>query len=178
MKLFTNQKGGTLMEFTIRALEESDKQSKVLVHYQSWIETYEDIAVNNYLENLNKDQFIKKSALQDVPTLVAIVNNEVVGFIAYGKTQEVNDNDDWSQIYALYLLEEYQNHLIGFALTQRALELSYPDNMTLWVVEENDNAIAFYEQIGFKTTKHTSPIYFGKTYNEIRMDFYRMEHEN
>ena len=106
MKLFTNQKGGTLMEFTIRALEESDKQSKALVHYQSWIETYEDIAVNNYLENLNKDQFIKKSALQDVPTLVAIVNNEVVGFIAYGKTQEVNDNDDWSQIYALYLLEE------------------------------------------------------------------------
>ena len=29
-----------------------------------------------------------------------------------------------------------------------ALELSYPDNVTLWVVEENKNAIHFYEQVG------------------------------
>ncbi|SUM34792.1 acetyltransferase [Staphylococcus gallinarum] len=64
---------------------------------------------------------------------------------------------------ALYLLRRLpKHHMIGFALTQRALELSFPDNVTLWVVEENDNAIQFYEQIGFKQTDARQPVYFGK----------------
>lgn len=166
------------MEFTIRALSEKDKHGKAMVHYESWLETYNDIAKNDYLENLDKEQFIKQSSLHDVPTLVAIVNNEIVGFISYGKTQTSTHSDDWSEIFALYLLEEYQRHMIGFALTQRALELSYPDNVMLWVVEENDNAIHFYEQIGFKRTPDKKPTYFGKTYNEIRMNFTRTEHDH
>lgn len=68
--------------------------------------------------------------------------------------------------------------MIGYALTQRALELSYPDNVTLWVVEENTNAINFYEQVGFKKTPYKQPTFFGKTYNEIRMDYTRTEHDN
>ena len=166
------------MEFTIRALSEKDKHGKAMVHYESWLETYNDIAKNDYLENLDKEQFIKQSSLHDVPTLVAIVNNEIVGFISYGKTQTSTYSDDWSEIFALYLLEEYQRHMIGFALTQRALELSYPDNVMLWVVEENDNAIHFYEQIGFKRTSEKKPTYLGKTYNEIRMNFTRTEHDH
>ncbi|MEJ7281585.1 MULTISPECIES: GNAT family N-acetyltransferase [Staphylococcus] len=50
--------------------------------------------------------------------------------------------------------------------------------MTLWVVEENTNAIHFYEQIGFKATEHKKPTYFGKTYNEVRMDYTRTEHDH
>jgi ribosomal protein S18 acetylase RimI-like enzyme len=141
------------MEFTIREMREEDKQGKAIVHYESWMETYAPLSVDNYLEDLDRHQFIKKSFSQNAPTLVAIIDDEVVGFISFGKTEEQNDNDDWSEIFALYLLEEYQSHMIGFALTQRALELSYPDNVTLWVVEENDNAINFYEQVGFKKHK-------------------------
>ena len=166
------------MEFTIREMREEDKHGKAIVHYESWMETYTPLSVNNYLENLDKHHFIKESSSQDAPTLVAITNNEVVGFISFGKTEKQNDNDDWSEIFALYLLEEYQSHMIGFALTQRALELSYPDNVTLWVVEENENAIHFYEQIGFKRTDDTAPVFFGKTYHKIRMDYYRTEHDH
>ncbi|RIP37308.1 GNAT family N-acetyltransferase [Staphylococcus gallinarum] len=166
------------MEFTIRPLTETDKQGKAIVHYESWIETYNDISVNDYLENLDKEQFIKKSSLHDAPTLVAVVNNEIVGFISYGKVKHPTSTDDWSEIFALYLLEEYQHHMIGFALTQRALELSFPDNVTLWVVEENDNAIQFYEQIGFKQTDARQPVYFGKMYNEIQMNYIRQDHDN
>lgn len=93
------------MEFTIRALSEEDKHGKAIVHYESWLETYDDIAKNDYLEKLDKEKFIKQSSLHDVPTLVAIVNNEVVGFISYGKTQTSTSSDDWSEIFALYLLE-------------------------------------------------------------------------
>lgn len=166
------------MEFTIREMREEDKHGKAIVHYESWLATYTHLSVDNYLETLDKQHFINQSSSQNHPTLVAIIDEEVVGFISYGKTQEQNDYDDWSEIFALYLLEEYQSHMIGFALTQRALELSYPDNVTLWVVEENDNAINFYEQVGFKRTNNTAPIFFGKTYNEIRMDYYRTEHDN
>lgn len=166
------------MEFTIRALTEEDRHSKANVHYESWLSTYNHISVNDYLENLDKAQFIKKSSLHNLPTLVAIVKNEIVGFITYGKTESISESDDWSEIYALYLLEAYQRHMIGYALTQRALELSYPDNVTLWVVEANTNAIHFYEQIGFKATEHKKPTYFGKTYNEVRMDYTRTEHDH
>ncbi|OIJ31010.1 GNAT family N-acetyltransferase [Staphylococcus sp. LCT-H4] len=165
------------MEFTIRELTEKDKHSKAIVHYESWLETYNHISVNDYLKNLDKEQFIKKSYLHDVPTLVAVVDNEVVGFISYGKTHNYTASDNWSEIYALYLLEEYQHHMIGFALTQRALELSYPDNVTLWVVEENENAIQFYEQVGFKQTNQKEPVYFGKLYNEVRMNYVRIDHD-
>ena len=58
------------------------------------------------------------------------------------------------------------------------LELSFPDNVTLWVVEENDNAIQFYEQIGFKQTDARQPVYFGKMYNEIQMNYIRQDHDN
>ncbi|PHK49573.1 GNAT family N-acetyltransferase [Staphylococcus edaphicus] len=166
------------MEFTIRALTEEDRHGKANVHYESWLSTYNHISVNDFLENLNKAQFIEKSSLHNLPTLVATVKNEIVGFITYGKTASMSTSDDWSEIYALYLLEAYQRHMIGYALTQRALELSYPDNVTLWVVEENTNAIHFYEQIGFNKTEEKKPTYFGKTYNEIRMNFTRTEHDN
>jgi len=166
------------MEFTIRPLTEEDRQGKARVHYESWLKTYNHIAVNDYLENLDKAQFIQKSSLHNLPTLVATVNHEIVGFITYGKTKIESDSDDWSEIYALYLLEAYQKHMIGYALTQRALELSYPDNVTLWVVEENTQAIQFYEQIGFKKTSQKQPTFFGKTYQEVRMDFIRTEHDN
>ncbi|SCS83053.1 GNAT family N-acetyltransferase [Staphylococcus caeli] len=166
------------MEFTIRPLTEEDRQGKARVHYKSWLKTYNHIAVNDYLENLDKAQFIQKSSLHNLPTLVATVNHEIVGFITYGKTKIESDSDDWSEIYALYLLEAYQKHMIGYALTQRALELSYPDNVTLWVVEENTQAIQFYEQIGFKKTAQKQPTFFGKTYQEVRMDFIRTEHDN
>ncbi|HLR19316.1 MAG TPA: GNAT family N-acetyltransferase [Staphylococcus sp.] len=165
------------MEFTIRALSEEDKHGKAIVHYESWLETYHQIAKNDYLENLDKDKFIKKSSLHDVPTLVAIVRDEIVGFVSYGKTEASSASDDWSEIFALYLLEEYQRHMIGYALTQRALELSYPDNVMLWVVEENENAIQFYEQVGFKRTPEKKPTYLGKTFNEIRMNYTRTEHD-
>lgn len=166
------------MEFTIRALTEADKYGKALVHYESWLETYDHLSKNNYLENLDKAQFIRKSYLHNVPTLVALVENEVVGFISYGKTESSSSSDDWSEIFALYLLEDYQRHMIGYALTQRALELSYPDNVTLWVVEENKNAIHFYEQVGFKLSNDKQATYFGKTYYEVRMNYSRNEHDN
>ena len=37
--------------------------------------------------------------------------------------------------------------MIGYALTQRALELSYPDNVTLWVVEENKMQFIFMSKL-------------------------------
>ncbi|MDO5659689.1 MAG: GNAT family N-acetyltransferase [Staphylococcus xylosus] len=166
------------MDFTIRALTEEDRHGKATVHDESWIKTYNHISENDYLENLDKEQFIKKSSIHDFPTLVATVKDEIVGFITYGKTKSISESDNWSEIYALYLLEAYQRHMIGYALTQRALELSYPDNVTLWVVEENTNAINFYEQVGFKKTRYKQPTFFGKTYNEIRMDYTRTEHDN
>ncbi|MGS5800566.1 hypothetical protein ACVENB_01955 [Staphylococcus aureus] len=51
------------MEFTIRALTEEDRHSKANVHYESWLSTYNHISVNDYLENLDKAQFIKKFVL-------------------------------------------------------------------------------------------------------------------
>ena len=49
------------MEFTIREMREEDKQGKAIVHYESWMETYTPLSVDNYLEDLDRHQFIKKS---------------------------------------------------------------------------------------------------------------------
>ncbi|WP_251517522.1 MULTISPECIES: GNAT family N-acetyltransferase [Staphylococcus] len=165
------------MEFTIRPINDDDKQSAAIVHYESWLTTYNNLLENNYLKHLDKHQFLSTSSLHNTPTLVATVRNQVVGFISYGKTHEIKASDNWSEIFDIYLLEEYQHHMIGYALMQRALELSYPDDITLWVVEQNASAIRFYEQIGFEKTSDKKTVYFGKYYNEIRMNYHRNKHE-
>ena len=55
---------------------------------------------------------------------------------------------------ALYLLKQYQNRGIGYALINESLRRVTQKQVVLFVLNKNINAIHFYQKVGFKFTGH------------------------
>ncbi len=73
-----------------------------------------------------------------------------MGFASAG--QESDDHEGFEgEIYAIYLLEDYQRIGLGRSLFQSAAKRLLDDgikSMLLWVFEENHRARRFYEYLG------------------------------
>jgi ribosomal protein S18 acetylase RimI-like enzyme len=92
-------------------------------------------------------------------TWVAEENGRTVGFVNFGPCRDEDMNkDEVAEIYAIYLLPEAWGQGVGSALCQQAL-LSLKESgfreVSLWVLSENEGAIAFYERAGFKADEAT-----------------------
>ena len=77
---------------------------------------------------------------------------DVVGFAAAGPESE-GDRIYRGELYAIYLLEEFQRMGLGHRLvscvTQRLLADGF-SSMLLWALEDNHPACRFYESLGGK----------------------------
>lgn len=82
----------------------------------------------------------------------------------YGKMQTENNFPDGIEIEHLYVLKAFQGKGIGHALVEYAVDYAKKEDLkTLWVAvwEKNPDALAFYQQMGFKT-KGTRPSRIGE----------------
>jgi hypothetical protein len=74
-----------MSEFTIRQAEQSDCEGIARVHVDSWREAYAGIVPDEYLASLSierrKSMWEKILSQSDDFTLVAEVNDEIVGFV-------------------------------------------------------------------------------------------------
>ncbi|OLP46539.1 GNAT family N-acetyltransferase [Rhizobium oryziradicis] len=87
--------------------------------------------------------FIKNSVLLEKTVHVAIIDNEIVGFIAWG--------DGW--IDHLYVAPAFTDRQIGSRLLQQALEDTA--SLRLWTFQKNHGAQRFYERFGFTVETQT-----------------------
>jgi ribosomal protein S18 acetylase RimI-like enzyme len=81
--------------------------------------------------------------------LVAEIQGEIVGFAAAGPERE-GDEEYQGEIYALYVLPEYQRQGIGKRLVgmcAQKLAENAIDTLLIWVLEANP-AKQFYERLG------------------------------
>ena len=152
---------------------ENEIKGKAYVHFKSWHESYSDIVDADYLKNKMTYENCLKTAIKFPDnTLVAKVGEKVVGFAAYGKYRD--DTFSGGEIYAIYVLEEYQKRKIGYALMRAALdELSEYDKVALLVFKDNKKAIDFYEKVGFRPDGKENVFSLGTELTEIRMVFAR-----
>ena len=75
--------------------------------------------------------------------------DRVVGFVGYG--HHGPEDPDTGEVYALYVLPEYQGMGVGRQLLDAALDkLSAFPHLCLWAVKGNERAIRFYEKNGFR----------------------------
>ncbi|HEL2383417.1 TPA: GNAT family N-acetyltransferase [Streptococcus suis] len=132
---------------------ETDEEilGKAYVHWKSWQEAYADLLPQEFLKNtytLERCQDWAVRYPQNI--LVALVDEQVVGFACYGSSSQ-EDLQEAGELYALYVLADYYDQGIGYQLIQAALEkLQSYQTVTLWVLEGNARAIAFYEKVGFE----------------------------
>ncbi|MGN0350927.1 MAG: GNAT family N-acetyltransferase [Roseburia sp.] len=76
------------------------------------------------------------------------------------------------EIFALYVLKDYQHQKIGLALMNAAFEhLKDFRTIVLWVLKGNEHAIHFYETYGFSFDGASEEIILGTTNTELRMLF-------
>lgn len=87
--------------------------------------------------------FITNCVLIEKTVHVAIVNNDIVGFIAWG--------DGW--IDHLYVAPAFTGHQIGSRLLQPVL--ADVTSARLWTFQKNHGAQRFYERFGFTVETRT-----------------------
>ncbi|HFI0795988.1 TPA: N-acetyltransferase family protein [Streptococcus suis] len=145
-------------------------QGKAYVHWKAWQEAYADLLPQDFLQKtytLERCQDWAVRYPQNI--LVALVDEQVVGFACYGASSQ-EDLQEAGELYALYVLADYYDQGIGYQLMQAALEkLQSYHRVSLWVLEGNVRAIAFYEKVGFRFDGLKKIVNLGEDRIEYRM---------
>lgn len=106
------------MNYIIRRRTKEDISGIQKVVTTSWNETYKGIVPDWFLEELkeNEDERIKNVYdsfdENDNNQFVLIVDNEVVGFVNFGKTSD-EEYQDCGEIFALYVISKYKGNGFG-----------------------------------------------------------------
>ncbi len=145
------------MDTQVRTATLEDSASIARVHVESWRSTYVGIVPDDYLAGLsyrNRESMWEEILTTDRPGTSCFVaeaeGGDVVGFANAGPERK-GDRTYRGELYAIYILEEYQRMGLGrrlFSSAMRRLLADRFNSMLLWVLEENRPAIRFYESLG------------------------------
>ena len=137
------------MPIIIKPMEtDAEIRGKAFVHWKCWQETYPGMVSQAYLDALTLGKVEEKAFQWRDNLLVALDGERVVGFVGYGDHGAADP--ETGEIFALYVLPEYQGQGLGRRLMEVGLaKLAACSRIVLWVVKGNDRAVHFYEKYGF-----------------------------
>lgn len=160
------------MAIIIKPMETEDEiRGKAYVHWKSWQESYAGMVDADYLARMTLESCVEKAFLWRDNIFVAKDGERVVGFVGYGRARGV---EGAGEVFALYVLEEYQRRGVGYALVRRALdELADCRVFVLWALKENQKALRFYERVGFHLDGAEKEIVLGTPVKGVRMTMER-----
>lgn len=132
----------------------NDAYAIARVHIDSWLTTYRGLIPDTVLDNLSSER--RRDWWQDivigpqkVDVVVADDSGQVAGFAYFGAERE-KDPVYHGELYAIYLLKDYQKKGLGrllFKATADGLLTRGLNNMIVWVLSTNP-ARRFYEKLG------------------------------
>lgn len=149
-----------------------DAKGIAAVHVDSWRTTYTNIVTEDYLKQLSyeKREQMWISAIPNGGVYVAENDDgTIVGFSTGGKERSGEYPDYAGELYAIYILKEYQGKGLGKALVKpivKELQDQQIDSMVVCVLEENDSRL-FYEALGGKKIDTIEVEIGGKMFNEL-----------
>ena len=158
------------MSIVIKPMEtDGEIRGKAYVVWKSWHETYPGLVSREYLDTVTLERCTKTAFRRLDKTFVAMDGDRVVGFVGYGAYRG-DTLAETGEIYAIYVLEEYHDRKIGYALMNAALEkLRVYPRVAVWVLKGNERAIRFYERVGFRFDGTEEKIELGDMCPELRM---------
>jgi ribosomal protein S18 acetylase RimI-like enzyme len=123
---------------TVRAATLADARAIAEVHVASWRAGYRGLVPEAVLAALSVDQRETQweTILQDGRTTV-LVTDDIAGFVAF--------EPDTREIRALYVDPARFRTGVGSALLDAAHD-ALRDDVALWVLDGNENALAFYRR--------------------------------
>ena len=165
------------MTINIKKCNVEDLPKLLEISYETFNETFKKQNspenIKAYLERaFNLKQLEKELSNISSQFFFVYLNNEVAGYlkININDAQSEEISDESLEIERIYIKRKFQKHGLGMYLLNKAIEIAMEFNkkkIWLGVWEKNENAIAFYEKMGFVQTGSHS-FYMG---NEEQVDF-------
>ncbi|WP_010496967.1 GNAT family N-acetyltransferase [Paenibacillus elgii] len=165
------------MTITIKKCTLEDLRKLQEISYETFDETFKDQNspenMNAYLERaFTLNQLEKELSNSSSQFFFVYVDHEVAGYLKVNvnDAQSEEMGDESLEIERIYIKKNFQKHGLGKYLLNQAIEIAMECNkkqIWLGVWERNENAIAFYEKMGFVQTG-THSFYMG---DEEQIDF-------
>ncbi|WBL13120.1 GNAT family N-acetyltransferase [Sutcliffiella sp. NC1] len=158
--------------FKIRRANMDDAKGISKVHVDSWKTTYANIVPKEYLKNLSYESR-EQLWLNNIPNggVYVAENSEgdIVGFSSGGKERSGKYNGFNGELYAIYILKEYQGQGVGKALITPIIdEIIGMGLHSMLVLVLNDNSSRlFYERLGGKLLDVVEVEIAGKKLSEL-----------
>jgi ribosomal protein S18 acetylase RimI-like enzyme len=159
----------------IRPLNDADIDAVAEVHVRTWQAGYAGIVPADYLAALDPAVFAERRRAHarhpGAQTLVAELDGEVIGFVAFGPDRTEAER---GELYAIYVHPDHWGAGAGRRLIEAAKVRLTADgfaDMRLWVLADNARARHFYERAGLEfdgTTDFYSPGTTGVQLPEVR----------
>ena len=142
-------------DYIIRKNELKDQEQMAHIKVDGWRNTYDKIIASRYLKSLNYKQQTQRyiasfEEYKDL-VLVAVRDNEVLGYSCFDLVDKGGNFD--SELVSLYVKPSEKGKGIGTNLlkeTAKELLLHGKNNMLIWCLKENKDAVKFYEKLGGK----------------------------
>lgn len=141
----------------VRAATTADAPGIARVHVASWRSAYRGLLPDALLDGLSAERRAEGWArsISDGSTAVLVAVDPagpIVGFVATGDTRDADAADGVGEVFAIYLDPAWWDLGVGRTLiTAGASALgSRFDEATLWVLDTNERARAFYERNGWQ----------------------------
>ena len=143
------------------------------VHVDTWRTTYKGIYPDGFLKSISYEKIsehIKQFyGTGDKSCIVAEDNaGNIIGFAACGY-ESSNNTDYKGELYAIYILEQYQKKGIGKLLIQAVAKKLISigiKSMLVWVVSDNPSKY-FYERLGGEKLRNNLMAIDGGNVEEI-----------
>lgn len=128
----------------LRAATVADALAVETVRVNTWKVAYRGLLPDSLLDGLTVDAHRRAAGIiaGSSTTLLALEGPHPVGMAAYGPCRD--DDLDGSELYALYVLPRAWRSGTGTAMLAACGDVT-----SLWVLEGNARAIAFYARHGF-----------------------------
>ncbi|TES52859.1 GNAT family N-acetyltransferase [Halalkalibacterium halodurans] len=158
----------------IRHARKEDAAGIARVHVDSWRTTYDGIIKQPFLKSLSYEEKEKRwqdyfsQPPENTVLYVAEKDDQIVGFISGGPVRDGVEGAA-GELYAVYILEEYQRRGIGqrlLAALVQELKARKLNNLFVWVLKDNPSA-SFYRKLGAKEWKEASFELAGQSLAEI-----------
>ncbi|HVW55636.1 MAG TPA: GNAT family N-acetyltransferase [Rhizobiaceae bacterium] len=137
----------------IRRAEATDAEAIAAVHLEAWRGAYCGIIPHRALNgmiNRRGPGWWANAVRRAAMILVIDVGGTVAGYATLGRNRS-RDLKQQGEIYELYIKPEYQGLGLGsrlFKAARQRLNAHHFKGLVVWALEENENALAFYQGAG------------------------------
>lgn len=168
-----NRKENLNNKLVIRKVKYEDIEQIVDINIKDWKKVYKGIIDDEILDNLNREEKIKKwrEHYNIGNVIVAEENGTILGYCRYDDNVVYENTDIDSEIIAIYVDCDKLGNGIGKKLVEYVktdLKNKNKTKMVIWCLEKNQNARKFYEKMGgnlLSDEKHFEKE--GKKYKEV-----------